>query len=772
MGNVRLRLPGLWALIVWASIVGMLLTVGSFSWAQVQSHAVVIKATKHAIAPPLSQFVPVPPRTQWVSSPHDDADARPAALQPRSAAELQHSELQDPVLQSSSQLTALATAPGLNILGVGTGFPGFSIQANIAIANGAAGPTQFVQFVNESFAVFNKTTGSLEYGPADGNTLWQSIGAPCSSNTNLDETAQYDKLAGRWVMMMPVYGSPSTLCIAVSTTSNATSGAWNVYAFEIAPSKLCNGCRLMPDYPKLGVWPDAYYITYNQSYNSVFEGAAACAVNRAAMLSGSAATMQCFLNTPITYGTLLPSDVDGTTAPPSGSPDYFMNFDVNDQSLDLWQFHVNWTTPASSTFTGPTNIPVAAFLEPCGDTVSVFTPADNCVPQSGTSQMLGVFGDRLMYRLAYRNFGTYQDLVVNHSVQVSSGSNQTGIRWYELRNSGAGFGVFQQGTYAPDSSYRWMGSIAMDKVGDIAAGYNVSSSTLSPTIRYTGRLATDPLGTMESEVDLLSAAGAAHTSQTTSPRWGDYSSMAIDPTDDCTFWYTNQYQTTTGSDHWSTQIASFSFPACTGATAVPWTIVNKASSFGSPLTSLTIPPTGSGNLIALAIMFNGNTSVTGVTDSAGNTYVSAGARAVDGALSTEIWYAVNSSPGATTLTPTFAGSPTHVEVSEWEVSGLANTAPDAKATSSGAVTLANTPGPAVTTTQAGDFVVSVLFANSSNFTSITSGNAFTDDFTTFGNGWAHLTSNSASPGTYQASWTTAAPAGIYCASTVAFLGAN
>jgi hypothetical protein len=447
-----------------------------------------------------------------------------------------------------------------------------------------------VQFVNESFAIFDKSTGSVISGPADGHTLWQSLGAPCSTTSDLDEIAQYDKLANVWVMMMPLYTDPPYLCIAVSTTSDAT-GSWNLYAFEIpVNTTLCN-CSPMPDYPKLGVWPDAYYIAYAQSENLVYQGPAACAVDRSAMLTGADATMQCFTNNGTSNNLWLPSDVDGTTVPPSGTPNYFVNFDVNDQSLDLWQFQVNWTTPANSTFTGPTNIPVAAFIEPCGDTVTVFTPADNCVPQVGTSQTLGVFGDRLMYRLAYRNFGNYQDLVANHSVQIASGNDQTGIRWYELRDTGSGFSVYQQGTYAPDSNYRWMGSIAMDHVGDIAVGYNVSSSSMSPSIRYTGRQPTDTLGTMETEVDILSAAGVATGSQTNSARWGDYSSMAIDPTDDCTFWYTNQYQPAKGNNQWSTRIASFSFPACAGG----FTLSSSASSLtvnsGNPGTvTLTVTP--------------------------------------------------------------------------------------------------------------------------------------------------------------------------------------
>jgi hypothetical protein len=536
----------------------LLLFTGFFSWAQDLSHAVVVSATKHVTTPPLMQIAPIPPREQVSrSSGADGAFPRESGYT--------HSP-HDLTLRSSFEANAdatLTTNSGLDILGIGTGFPGYTEQANIAVANGAAGASQFVQFVNESFAVFNKSDGSVIYGPADGNTLWQALGAPCSVSSDLDEIAQYDKLGNVWVMMMPQYENPPYLCIAVSTTSDAT-GSWNLYAFEIPVNATLCDCRPMPDYPKLGVWPDAYYIAYAQALDLVYEGPAACAVDRSAMLSGADATMQCFANNGTSNNLWLPSDVDGTTAPPSGTPSYFLNFDVNDQSLDLWQFQVDWTTPANSTFTGPTNIPVAAFIEPCGDTVTVSTPADNCVSQAGTSQMLGVFGDRLMYRLAYRNFGSYQDMVANHSVQVASGSDQTGIRWYELRNTGSVFSVYQQGTYAPDSNYRWMGSIAMDHVGDIAVGYNVSSSSMSPSIRYTGHQSTDTLGTMETEIDILSAAGVATASQTDSARWGDYSSMAIDPTDDCTFWYTNQYQSDNGDNHWSTQIASFSFPACAG----------------------------------------------------------------------------------------------------------------------------------------------------------------------------------------------------------------
>jgi hypothetical protein len=202
-----------------------------------------------------------------------------------------------------------------------------------------------------------------------------------------------------------------------------------------------------------------------------------------------------------------------------------------------------------------------------------------------------------------------------------------------------------------------------------------------------------------------------------------------------------------------------------------WAIVHKASNAGS-ITNLTIPATGTGNLIAVGLMFNGATSVTAVSDNAGNAYVSAGAKAAVGNGSTEIWYAVSSKSGATVVTPTFAVSPTHVEITVWEVSGISTFAPDVTNTASGSITLNNTPGPAVTTTHANDFILSILLAINDSFTSISSGNEFTNDFTTFGNGWAHITSTSAPAGTHQASWFTSTVQGVYCASTVAFRPAH
>ncbi len=431
----------------------------------------------------------------------------------------------------------MGTTAGLQFAGVGNGDYGFAPNAAPPDTNGAVGATQYVQWVNESFAVFNKSTGALVYGPAAGNTLWSGFGGGCQSNNDGDPIAQYDKAANRWVLsQFSVSTTPYLQCVAVSTTSDAT-GSYNRYAFQ-EPN--------FNDYPKMGVWSDGYYASFNMFNGNTFVGGRACAFDRTAMMSGAAATQVCF-QLSSAYGGLLPSDLDGTTAPPAGSPDYFVNFGTN--SLNVWKFHVNFATPSSSTFTGPTNLPVASFTAACSG-------GGTCIPQSGTRQKLDSLADRLMYRLAYRNRAGVESLVVNHSVKAGT---SVGVRWYELRISGGNASVYQQSTYAPDSTYRWMGSIAMDKAGDIALGYSASSSTIHPGIRYTGRVPGDPLNTMEGENTVLSGGGSQLR---TLNRWGDYSSMSVDPVDDCTFWYTTEYLKSNGTFNWSTEIVSFKFPGC------------------------------------------------------------------------------------------------------------------------------------------------------------------------------------------------------------------
>ena len=431
----------------------------------------------------------------------------------------------------------------LNFDGLGNG-GGYTPNAAPPDTNGAIGATQYVQWVNEAFAVYNKTTGARIAGPTNGNQLFQSLGAshPCAVNNDGDPIVQYDKANNRWVLTQFSVTNGTTngfyQCIAVSQTSDAT-GAYNVYGFR-EPN--------FNDYPKFGVWADGYYGTYNMFAGNTFTGARLCAYDRAKMLTGAAATEQCF-QLSSSFGGVLPADLDGNIAPPAGSPEYFVNFGSN--SLNVWKLHVDWTTPSSSSLTGPTTLSVAAFSEACS--------GGTCIPQSGTTQKLDSLADRLMYRLAYRHFADgHEAMVVNHSVNPGTGP-LSGVRWYELRINGGTPSVFQQGTYAIDSNSRWMGSIAMDKVGNIAVGYSVSGTSLQPSIRFATRAPGDAAGTLGAETSIIAGTG----SQTGSlSRWGDYSAITVDPVDDCTFWYTTEYLKTSGSFNWSTRVASFRLPTC------------------------------------------------------------------------------------------------------------------------------------------------------------------------------------------------------------------
>jgi len=483
---------------------------------------------------------------------------------------------EDPVRQTSS-VGLMTPTPTLNFEGLGNGQYGFTVNSAPPDTNGTVGATQYVQWVNSSFAIFNKSTGALISGPTAGNTLWSGFGGGCQTNNDGDPVVLYDKLAQRWVFsQFSVSTIPFLQCIAVSTTSDAT-GTYNRYSFQYSN---------FDDYPKMAVWPDAYYETFNMFNGNTFVGADACAYDRAAMMAGTTATQVCFQQSSAVGG-LLPADLDGTTAPPSGSPNYLVYFGTN--NLNLFKFHVDFTTPSNSTFTGPTVINVAAFNPVCG--------GGTCVPQPGTTNTLDSLADRLMFRLAYRNFGSHESLVVNHSVVAGSSG---GVRWYEIQNPNGTPVVAQQSTFAPDSNYRWMGSIAMDQTGDMALGYSVSSSSVSPSVRFTGRVPTDPASTMETEVSLVAGSGSESTGLT---RWGDYSAMQVDPVDDCTFWYTTEYMKTTGTFNWNTRIGSFKFPSC-GSTATP-----DFSIAASP-SSLTLTQGSNGTSTITITSLNGFNSAT------------------------------------------------------------------------------------------------------------------------------------------------------------------
>jgi hypothetical protein len=453
----------------------------------------------------------------------------------------------DGAVQGMTSPTLKAPAVSLNFDGVGNGFTGpngtFTVNSAPPDTNGAVGATQYVSLVNSELAVFNKTTGAVVYGPVPTNTLWSGFGGGCQTNNDGDGVVIYDRAAGRWVIsQFSVSATPYLQCVAVSQTSDATGG-WNRYSFSY-------GNTNFPDYPKMGSWPDAYYTTFNVfAGGTSFSGANLCAYDRSKMLTGAAATQQCF-QLSSSYGGVLPSDLDGSTAPPANSPNYLVNFGTN--KLNLWKFHVDWTTPGNSTLTGPTAITVPSFSALCG--------GGTCITQPGTNNTLDSLADRMMFRLAYRNFGDHEALVASHSVIAGT---KGGVRWYELRSPGGTPTVYQASTFAPDTTaYRWMPSIAMDQSGDIALGYSVStktSPTINPSVRYTGRASTDTLNTLQTEVNVITGGGVQTGGLS---RWGDYSAMTVDPVDDCTFWFTSEYIPANGSFNWKTRVASFKFANC------------------------------------------------------------------------------------------------------------------------------------------------------------------------------------------------------------------
>lgn len=524
----------------------------------------VVRAIGHDTSKPVRDYAPAGISSSAEGEVEDavepdrsEAEVKPET--PRSARLASQPPQNDPVLQNgfshAASLSSLQPTLGLSFDGVAS--KGWAVSDT----NVAVGATQVVQWVNTQYAVYNKTTGALQYGPVNGNTLWSNFGGSCQSTNNGDPVVQYDKAAGRWVMTqhaVPI-GGPFYLCVAVSTTSDAT-GSYNRYAFELTSG--------FPDYPKLGVWSDGYYMSINQLQGGTVI-ATACALDRNAMLTGAAAAAVCFQPSS-SYINLLPSDLDGSVAPPAGSPNYFMNFGPN--ALNIWQFHADFQNPGNSTFTGPVNIPVAAFTAACS--------GGACVPQLNTTQQIDSLADRLMYRLAYRHFSDgHEALVVTHSV-----GSPSGVRWYEIRSPGTGPVVYQSGTFSPDSNWRWMGSAAMDQAGDIAIGYSLSSGTMRPSVAYTGRLASDPLGTMEPEVIALTGGGSETTGNY---RWGDYTSLSLDPIDDCTFWYSNQYYKTDGVKTWSTRILSFKYPTCTAPSV---TLSTGSVGFGTQQVGTTSSP--------------------------------------------------------------------------------------------------------------------------------------------------------------------------------------
>jgi len=448
----------------------------------------------------------------------------------------------DPVVQMEAKPMVSAT-PGVSFNGIPS--PGYvPSDSNLAV-----GPSDIVEVVNVSFAVYSKT-GATRAGPTDILTLFSPLGGVCGGTVG-DPVVLYDRPANRWVISMIgsngiVYGE----CVAVSKTSDPT-GAYYLYGYAAFGSNL-------NDYPKLSTWATTTNSAYLSSYNifgNDFNGADLCGFDRTKMLAGNASAAILCQMTPSTEGSYLPADMDGPTTPVDGTPGLFITWQNNNPGqLYLRKLTLNFSAGTAS-LSSATVISVGNTNLACGN-------GGECVPQNGTTQTLDTLGDRMMYRFAVRHFSDHDRAVVNHAVGVNSSGTPVAVRWYELYDPAGTVTLSQQGTYAPDATYRWMASLAEDKMGNIGMGYSASSSSIYPAIRFTGRVPTDALGTMESEGTIVHGAGAQVGSY--AYRWGDYTAMQVDPSDDCTFWYVDQYQAVTGVGDWSTNISSFAFNTCTG----------------------------------------------------------------------------------------------------------------------------------------------------------------------------------------------------------------
>jgi hypothetical protein len=432
---------------------------------------------------------------------------------------------------------------------------------------GDIGKDHYIQWINSLFAIWDKSGNKVfptSAAAAPGNVIWTDLGGRCAADNSGDPITLWDPLAERWVMsQFGVDTTPYYQCVAVSTTSDPT-GTWNLYAYVWPNNRF-------PDYPKLGVWTDGYYITTNDFNSSLtsFMGITAGAFERDKMLAGLPAGFIYFQMTDggVRDYSALPADLDGNVAPPAGAPGVIAEFQdktwftPNLPTDQIWLFNLtlDWANPANSTFgVGATNDPnyqlaISDVSENCS--------GRDCVPQGNNAQKVDDIDFRIMHRLAYRNLGSSQALVA--SMTVGAGG-RAGVWWGEFQNTGAAWATRQDGVYAPaDSDHRWMPSVAMDTNGNIMLGYSASSTTIFPSVRYVGRLAGDPLGQMGDEKTMVVGAAA----QTGGNRWGDYSSMSIDPTDGCTFWYTQEYVAVGGSFTWQTWIGNMKFPSCSNGPA-------------------------------------------------------------------------------------------------------------------------------------------------------------------------------------------------------------
>ncbi len=519
------------------TLFGMILMFGSLSLTaqdEVQYPAMIATAIHHEVIGPLSDFPALTAEELAATAEEESRVKRNEELQYRNYPFYEQYKLDgpDPGWQSEMGTNRALT-------GIIQNWSGQSTYSNPPDDNGTAGPNHYMQTINVKYTIYDKM-GSLQAGPTNLNTVFS--GVPGANRNDGDPIILWDEQAGRYLMAEFSLGSPYYMLIAVSQTDDPT-GMWDAYSFVM------NG---MPDYMKFGVWRDGYYMgtnTYTGNDIYVFE--------RDEMLAGGSSPQMVQFNNPNRpnsgFHCVLPVDNDGAFAP-AGTPGMFLT--INDNAWggggdQLWMFEldVDWTSPGSSTFARVQQIDVAAFDSNFGSNW------DN-IKQPSTNQELDAINQVLMHRVQYRNFSGSQTIVCNHTVDVDA-TDHAGIRWYELEHNGTDWEVRQYGTYAPDGDSRWMGSIAMNGSHEIALGYSVSSNSTYPSIRYAGQSAAEN-ATASGILDMAEVSIYEGTaSQTSSNRWGDYSNLSVDPSDDHTFWFTTQYNISGGNK--GTKIASFEF---------------------------------------------------------------------------------------------------------------------------------------------------------------------------------------------------------------------
>jgi hypothetical protein len=630
-GNPLSGKAGLWACLLAVILLGSGGTLGQQALPLRQapwvSSVVVHRAIKFDISRPLgsqpdARTAPEPLACESGACMSPDADAEQ---------EPQAEEASPPVTIPATAKAVEQTSQGKrapvplvdSFDGLGTGFEGpqgTAMFRNPSDNSLAVGPNHIVQIVNTRLAVYTKKgaeypeTGKVLYGPVATDSVFAGFGGPCEAHNNGDAVVRYDQLAGRWLIVMPIFrplppeeahkggeaagGQAATggqlagegqasspgeaakmpanppapkpperlpfrrppgykpgeavetpkgtfaMCYAVSTGADPL-GTYYRYAFER---------KLFPDYPRPAVWPDGYYVPTSTGDTVIQKHD--CIADRKKMLAGEPATEQCLIIDGVNF--LNNSDIDGTKLPPAGAPNIMMATGgtqlrkiFEDDGIYAWKVHVDWNNPANTKAEGPLKIQVAPYHYLCNGQLS------HCVPQPGTDVRLDVQGDKLMQRLVYRRIGNRESIVAAHSIDTSAGGG--GIRWYEFRlDKQRNPYLYQQGTYAPDAFYRFIPSIDMDKKGDIGVGYSFGGTPNFPGQRFAARRAKDPKGVLTFHETML-ANGEA--SQTDGFRWEDYTTTAMDPSDDCTFWYVGDYLKQ-GDKDYRTKIGGFRVPGC------------------------------------------------------------------------------------------------------------------------------------------------------------------------------------------------------------------